>query len=60
MSAKSLDQMTRGKTSEGLLTNHTSTAMPTNGRTSTTVTSSGTGAMPGSGTLPPKASLSGL
>ncbi|VUZ53169.1 unnamed protein product [Hymenolepis diminuta] len=67
MSAKSLDQMTRGKTTDGLLANHSSTG--TNGsavsRTSATMaTAVGGGgnssAMPGPGTLPPKASLTGL
>ncbi|VDM16114.1 unnamed protein product [Hydatigera taeniaeformis] len=63
MSAKSLDQMARGKTSDGLLANHNATGMATNGGTGLTgrsSTTAATGAMPGPGTLPPKASLSGL
>ncbi|VDK20188.1 unnamed protein product [Taenia asiatica] len=63
MSAKSLDQMARGKTSEGLLANHNATTMAPNGGTGLSGRSSSTaaaGAMPGPGTLPPKASLSGL
>lgn len=63
MSAKNLDQMARGKTSDGLLANHNATTMATNGGTGLSGRSSSTaaaGAMPGPGTLPPKASLSGL
>ncbi|VDN99956.1 unnamed protein product [Rodentolepis nana] len=68
MSAKSLDQMTRGKTADGLLANHSSTG--TNGsavsRAPATMATAAVGGggsggpMPGPGTLPPKASLTGL
>ncbi|KAM7536157.1 hypothetical protein Aperf_G00000091570 [Anoplocephala perfoliata] len=62
MNTKSLDQMTRGKTADGLLANHSTTA--TNGsavgRTSATMATAGNTAVPGPGSQAPKASLSGL
>ncbi|VDD81143.1 unnamed protein product [Mesocestoides corti] len=56
-SAKSLDQMTRGKNSDAILANHGATGSAT---TNGGAMAPRSAAMPGPGTLPPKAGLAGL